>query len=309
MNVRRYVSASLLVVVGTVGAVAQGPPHATRTFSSPADYVPDPKMLNAALSELRDLVTRFRLDRAAILRFYVITGSPTRIARLETFYDAWLETLRKVDFDGLSQEGKADYVLLRTRIDYEIALLGREGRVQRDIGPLLPFSADIIALAENRQRLDFIASDAAVKALTDISTKVTSAAAAATTGSSISPATAVRAAREVDTLTDALNQWFTFFNGYDPAFTTAVPKPYESLTQALGAYARTLREKVAGLPTGAGRRDSGGRGGQTSVGANEGPIIGDPIGRDGMFEDLRGEMIPYTPEQLIEIGNREYGLV
>ena len=25
-----------------------------------------------------------------------------------------------------------------------------------------------------------------------------------------------------------------------------------------------------------------------------------------MFEDLRGEMIPYTPEQLIEIGNREY---
>ena len=25
-----------------------------------------------------------------------------------------------------------------------------------------------------------------------------------------------------------------------------------------------------------------------------------------MFEDLRGEMIPYTPEELIEIGNREY---
>ena len=25
-----------------------------------------------------------------------------------------------------------------------------------------------------------------------------------------------------------------------------------------------------------------------------------------MFEDLRGEMIPYTPEELIEIGKREY---
>ena len=35
-------------------------------------------------------------------------------------------------------------------------------------------------------------------------------------------------------------------------------------------------------------------------------IVGDPIGRDGLLEDLAGEMIPYTPEELIEIGKREY---
>ena len=64
----------------------------------------------------------------------------------------------------MSQEGKADYVLLRTRIEYEIALLGREDRVQRDIAPLLPFSGDIVALAEDRQRLDFITADGAAKA-------------------------------------------------------------------------------------------------------------------------------------------------
>jgi uncharacterized protein (DUF885 family) len=34
--------------------------------------------------------------------------------------------------------------------------------------------------------------------------------------------------------------------------------------------------------------------------------VGDPIGREGLLEDLAGEMIPYTPEELIEIGNREY---
>jgi uncharacterized protein (DUF885 family) len=51
----------------------------------------------------------------------------------------------------------------------------------------------------------------------------------------------------------------------------------------------------------------GGRGGQapeTAGGADE--IVGDPIGREGLLEDLAGEMIPYAPEQLIEIGNREY---
>ena len=169
MSVRRWtVTAVALLVVGAIGLGAQGPPHAIRTFSSPADYVPDPSMVSSSTSELRDLVARFGDDRAAILRFYVIPGSPTRRERMRAFYDAWLANLRKVAFDGLSQEGRADYVLLRTRIEYEIALLGREERVQRDIGPLVPFSADVIALAENRQRLDFITSDAAVRALAAI---------------------------------------------------------------------------------------------------------------------------------------------
>ena len=125
-------------------------------------------MVSSSTSELRDLVARFGHDRAAILRFYVIPGSPTRRARMPDVLRRLAGHLRKPDFDGLSQEGKADYVLLRTRIDYEIALLGREDRVQRDIAPLLPFADDIITLAENRQRLDFITADAAVKALGDI---------------------------------------------------------------------------------------------------------------------------------------------
>jgi len=295
MRVRWTISALVLLVVGTIGIGAQGPPRATRTFSSPADYVPDPSTMTASTSELRDVVERFADDRAAILRFYVIPGSPARRERMHTFYDAWLARVRTIPFDTLSQEGKADYVLLRTRIEYEAALLGREDRVQRNIAPLLPFAPDIIALAENRQRLDFIDANAAVKALGAIDAKLTAAASAAAPGSGVSPATAIRAAQEIDTLGEALGQWFAFFNDYDPAFTAAVPPPYEALTRSLAAYAATLREKVAGLPPGAGRRTPGGRGAQTPPHANEGPIVGDPIGRDGMFEDLRGEMIPYPP--------------
>ena len=207
-------------------------------------------MVSSSTSELRDLVARFGDDRAAILRFYVIPGSPTRRERMRAFYDAWLANLRKVAFDGLSQEGRADYVLLRTRIEYEIALLGREDRVQRDIAPLLPFSGDVIALAENRQRLDFITADGAARALEAIDAKVAAAAAAVTSPSSVSPAIAIRAAQEVDALGDALAQWFNFFDGYDPAFTAAAPKPYQALTQALGAYAVALRERLGGLPPG-----------------------------------------------------------
>jgi uncharacterized protein (DUF885 family) len=310
------------IVVGLICAAAaleaQGPPHATRAFSTPADYAPDPTTPPASSSELRELVDRFANDRAAILRFYTIPGSTTRRTRMRAFYAAWLKTLAGINFDALSREGKVDFVLLRTKIDYEDALVAREDRVQIQVAPLVPFAADIVSLAENRQRLDFIKADAAVKAVADIAAKVRAVETSATSGAA-SAAIAVRAAQEVDTLNAALTQWFNFFNGYDPAFTAAVPRPFQALSAALDAYAATLREKLAGLPPGAGRLATGrgaapdtgagrgGRGGGAPAGrANEGPIVGDPIGREGLFEDLRGEMIAYTPEQLIAIGNTEY---
>jgi hypothetical protein len=306
-------SIATLVMAATVVLGAQDPPHATRTFSPPADYVTDPKTVAASTSELRDLVERFTDDRAAILRFYTIPGSATRRARLEEFYDAWLKRLAGLGFDTLSQEGRVDYVLLRTKIEYEVALLGRDDRIQRQIAPLVPFGPAIVTLAENRQRLDFITAPEAVKAVTDIAAAVSAARTSATTEKA-TPAIAVRAAQEVDSLVEALAGWFNFYNGYDPAVTAGVAQPYRQLSEAFGAYAATLREKLAGLPPGAGRLAAGGRGGRGGRGGagepnareNEGPIVGDPIGRDGLFEDLRGEMIGYTPEQLIEIGNREY---
>ncbi len=34
-------------------------------------------------------------------------------------------------------------------------------------------------------------------------------------------------------------------------------------------------------------------------------IIGDPIGREALIQELKYEMIPYTPEELVEIANKE----
>src|SRR5205085_9495807 len=36
------------------------------------------------------------------------------------------------------------------------------------------------------------------------------------------------------------------------------------------------------------------------------PIIGDPIGESGLAADLAHEMIPYTPQELMAIAEREY---
>lgn len=290
----------------------QRPPDVERTFARPEAYVPDLTQLAAASSELRDVVERFSADRQAILRFYTIPGSPERRARLRGFYQAWLETgLPKVAFERLSREGQVDYVLLRNYLEYQLALLGREERQSQETAPLLPFADAIVELQEDRQKLHFIDPAQAAAAVNRIAEEVRRQRAAVETqvagGTKITPLTAVRAAQQIGALRNALDQWFGFYNGYDPAFTNQVPDGYRALTQALSDYSRLLRERVAGLPPASATQSTGGRGGR---GGSPAPvsddIVGDPIGRAGLLEDLAGEMIVYTPEELIAIGEREY---
>ncbi len=245
-----------------------------------------------------------------------------RRTRLRDFQDAWLKALPGIDFAKLSQEGKADYVLLRNHLEYQQALLGREERNEREIAPLVPFAQTITRLAEDRQKLEFITADQALAAVQALGAEVQQAQASleaslagSTRPAGMTPAVGVRASQRVDALRGALQQWFAFYNGYDPAFTEKVPAAYQPVAKALTAYSTLVRQKIGGLAgaapaaaagpgTGGGR--GGGRGGQAPEPAADDEIVGDPIGREGLLEDLAGEMIPYTPEQLIEIGNREY---
>src|SRR5207249_5830247 len=55
---------------------------------------------------------------------------------------------------------------------------------------------------------------------------------------------------------------------------------------------------------------SGGQGGQRAGVAapragDTSDIVGDPIGREALLSELQSEMIPYTPEELIAIANKE----
>ena len=289
----------------------QRPPNVERSFSTPDAYLPDMTQLSAATSELRDVVERFSADRQAILRFYTIPVSKERRDRLRGFYQAWLTNgLPKVAFDRLSQEGKVDYVLLRNHIEYQLALLGREERRDRESLALLPFADAIVTLQEDRQKLHFISAETALAAVSaiaeDVKRQSSSVASQAAAGKVATPQVAARAAQQIGALRGALDGWFGFYNGYDPAFTKQVPEKYRELTRALDDYARVLREKVAGLPP-APLSQAGGRGGRGGgAAAAQDDITGDPIGRDGLMEDLAGEMIVYTPEELIAIGEREY---
>ena len=322
---KRLTTALLVSVVAAAGAQAQQkplqrPPEARREFADPSAYVPDLRTLVASTSEMRDVVERFSSDRAVLQRFENVPGSEQRRERLRGFYRAWLAKLPTLDFDRMSQEGKVDYVLLRNYIEYQLKLLDREERNNARTAALVPFAESIATLQQERQRLNFISPQQAVDAMTALRTQVRNALASAR-AASIEPLPARLAADRIDGLRSTLAQWFNFYNGYDPGFTERVPALYEEVTQSLTEYANVLR-RAAGQPVVAGREvnsDAPGRGSRGGApsrapsapppGAGsltDGPIVGNPIGREGLLEDLAGEMIVYTPEQLIAIGEREY---
>ena len=142
-----------------------------------------------------------------------------------------------------------------------------------------------------------------------------------------------RGVNALNGLRATLRNWYTFYNGYDPLFTWWNEEPYKALDQSLTTYAAFLTERVVGIrgegagqtPTaagGGGPRGGGGGGGQgagpggggggfqrpTTAAARPGDasdIIGDPIGREALISELRSEMIPYTPEEIIAIGEKE----
>jgi hypothetical protein len=272
-------------------------------------------------SELADVVNRFNADQNSLERRYDAFDSPAQRTRMRAFYADWKTRLGDVDFEKLGQEGRVDYVLLDNHLAHELALLDRQDRMRRETEPLLPFADRLLALQDTRRNLQPPDPRAAARTLADIAKQVDSLrtlfdnasarAGVKQAGDStrrrsapvVTKMVANRAADNLDQIRGVVTSWFKYYDGYDPLFSWWLKDPYAKLNDALTAYARTLREKVVGIRPSA-TPIAGAERGQAAA-SNE-PIIGDPVGIDGLNAELVHEMIPYTPKELIGIAEREY---
>jgi uncharacterized protein (DUF885 family) len=285
----RYICPAAIASLGlvlTATAAAQRAPAQTST---------------AAMSELRDTVALYAADRAALLRRHDVDYSPVRRERLRAYAGEWQGRLERIEFDALSQEGRIDYLLLRNELRYQLALLEREEALFAQMSPWLPFAGTVMELEEARRRLEPVDPAALARTLAELAQEIDSVRVAATevwnarqssaarSDRQLTRVVARRTARELTALGRTLERWHRFYAGYDPLFTWWTDAPYEKIDEALKGYVKFLNETVVGI-----------RPGQPE------PIIGDPIGAEGLRADLEHEMIPYTVEELIAIGWREF---
>lgn len=304
--------------------------------------------VESAANTMRELIENYNNDRGNLSRTYSDALSPARRARFKKFFEQWRDTLAKLNFEALTEDGRIDYLLLKNHLEHELRQLDEQTKQLAESESLIPFAPTIFALDETRRRMESIDAPKAAAQLTAMTKQVESLRRTLAAGpggngeesanrqtnpsdesktkkpesSRLNKTLANRAVATIASLRNTLKAWFDYYNGYDPIFTWWVAEPYKSADQSLQSYALFMSEKVAGvrfadatdgrLATGAGPDSERGAriGSQFGRSANARPgdssdIVGDPIGREALMVELASEMIPYTPEELISIANKE----
>lgn len=285
----------LLLTAGTMCTTVQP----TMAQVSNEAYVP--------CQEMPSLIQGFATDNRTLNRFYTpavnsrggggfggggndAVGSPERNQRLQQLVKDYQKKLAAVNFKGLSQECKADYILFKRDLQAKLEQLVAEESEVKKISKWMPFADKIYALEQTRRRGHQINGEqvakewaAIIKELKELQVKLKAE-------KVIEPESVYTAGELISNIKLAAQSVFEFYNGYDPMFSWWVPTVHKSLDEALTAYAGVWKSKAnSGLTA----TDNSG-------------IVGVQAGRDNLVKQLQHEMIPYTPEELIDIANKEF---
>jgi uncharacterized protein (DUF885 family) len=271
------------------------------------------------------LLFEYSADAEDVGRYWSLP-SDARRTHAQQVSDEWRTRLDAIDFATLSRDEQVDWLLLDNHLRAETTRRAADAARRAQIADLIPFADAITVLEEDRwaeKPLDPQAAaaslDAIAKQVKDLRERVKKkadapapdakpaetkpdakpdAAPAADAKDSkdskdkppleTTPVLARRAAGAVDRLNDALGDWYRNQDSFRPDFSWWTSKPYETANKELGDYSKKLREEIAGLK-----------------GADDDPLIGDPIGRPALMDELAAEMIDATPEQLIALGEAE----
>jgi uncharacterized protein (DUF885 family) len=270
----------------------------THAVTAPGEFDP-------TREQMPGLIERYAADRESLRRTYEAPVSPVRDARFKEFYKEWLNTLHKVNFSALNQDGKIDYLLLQNHLTGALRQLELRKKQMEEMSPLMPFAKIILELDDSRRRMESPKPIEDAKALTSMVKEISLTREAAEAGLAendkrasvnntgaqalhVKKTVARRASVAIKQLREMLKKWFSNYNGYDPQFAWWVDEPYKEADQALDEYGKFVTEKLVGLKA-----------------DDKTTIIGDPIGRDALLLELEDAMIPYTPEELVALGKNE----
>jgi len=263
---------------------------------SPDPYVP--------CQEMPQLIETYNADLRAIVRFYSSSfygarnaggpvpaegGSPEKRARLDGLYHEYLEKLEHTDFKSLPQECKVDYLLFKRELTGKLRLAADEAVQYEKVKSWFPFADSIYASEKLRRRGHVLNAEELAKDWFDYSKQIMALKNKIRADNTLNTDALYEAGQVIGDLKRAVASIYEFYNGYDPLFTWWMPKPFKELDDALSAYASEFNDKNKSLAV-----------------PDKSGIAGHPVGREELMRQLKYEMIPYTPEELIDIANTEF---
>lgn len=241
-------------------------------------------------NEMPLIMQNYYADYTALNRVYIVNGSPEKRDRYKKLATDYLDRLKKIDFQKLPQECKADYILFKRDLDNTVQDYIEEAQQYNGMQQWFPFADSIYHLEKIRRRGGDVNSKAVAKNFYDIINQVAVLKQKLNADKKINVQDERTASMIINGMLRALDNVYRFYDGYVPDFTWWVPVTYKRLDSTLKDYKATFRSVAnRNAPV----KDSSG-------------IVGYPIGRDEIIRQLQYEMIPYTPEELIDIANKEF---
>lgn len=246
--------------------------------------------LIAQATELAEMIQTYQADRGALSRLYTNPLSEEYFNRMEAFNKEYLQTLESFNYDSFSEDGKIDYVLFRNYLEKELAELNLDRRAFDEVKSVVTFGTPLYQFVADRRRAKQPLSQDLAAEWNQVANEVSAQLKLlASIPKYNSWQKADLAASAVESLQRTVKEAYDFYFDFDPEFTWWMPEPWGKLDKSLKTYASALREHYT-----------------NSVKDDGSGIIGKPIGREALLNQLAYEMIAYSPEELIAEAERQF---
>lgn len=241
--------------------------------------------------EIPDWMIQYRADYGALNRLYNIPGTEVYNLRMTELVERYLEKLEELEYEDLSLDAKIDYQLFRRKLREEARSIQQRAEQLENAKALFPFGKTIYKLVKEQRRGDQPDAKAVAGQVSKLHEAISSNILQVEQGDTLDAEIARPAARHVKDMREALEQYHQFYDDYDPMFSWWLKEPYRKADESLKEYEELLRTKN--------RVESDQK-------KDRSEIVGNPIGDAEIRRRLVHEMIPYSPEELIEIAEREF---
>ncbi|MBO9198743.1 MULTISPECIES: DUF885 family protein [Niastella] len=242
-------------------------------------------------SEVNNLMVQYEADRGSLNRFYFVENSPERRNRFASLVTDYTKQVQQINYDNLPTGSRIDYILFKRNLDEQTRLLEVEKRECEQLNNWFSFSTEIYEMEKFRRRGSQPDAQQWAANMKTSTQNINLLSRSLSKDSSITIDLIRRAQGIVKGLQAALKSVNEFYSGYDPGYSWWMPDTFKHLDSALTAYGKLWQEKGKAAPGG---KDDGSH------------IVGYPIGKEEIIRQLQLEYIPYTPEELIEIANKEF---
>ena len=253
-------------------------------------------------SSIASFIEQYAADQRTLGQRFHIPLDPFGQAYRSNMLKSWESKLAAIDFGMLDRDNQMDWLLLDSKIRHDRETLDRKEERNSLAKVLIPYAEKMMSFCASKEHgTPLTAEEAAIllEAITTEANDLTKALqkpikdtekkeSSPVVLAGIAPTVAMDASTLLDQFSRQMQDTHRYYEGYDPKYTWWATKPFDGTKQAIANHRKAIREKLAGLDD-----------------SDTDKIVGVPIGNEALLKELRYAWIPYTPQELIAIGERE----